>query len=288
VDDGSTDDTPQVLERFGHRIRVIRQPNAGVSSARNAGIAAATGEWIAFLDSDDLWLPDKLQRQMTALAERPDAVGSSVDTRIVDIGINESLFDVRGYSPNASLSTTSEIEILNTVVLMPALIVRREIALAVGPFSVDQSLAEDIEWMFRVATRGPIIILPVVGVVVRRVASAATPLTALASDRVRHTESMIWCLRSCLAFARSPKATLLIKRRLAGLYIERGQYYWRRWQFSEALVRWRQALRLRPSIVVLARIGLVIAHLDALARFGQRRSREFKRSGAAIRPDINS
>src|SRR5271169_4507748 len=60
VDDGSTDDTIDVLTRFDGRISVIRQAHSGVSAARNAGMRAATGDWIAFLDSDDVWLPDRI------------------------------------------------------------------------------------------------------------------------------------------------------------------------------------------------------------------------------------
>ncbi len=73
VDDGSQDDTPARLAAYGDRIRVIRQEQPqGVSAARNRGIAAATGEWLAFLDSDDLWRPDKLARQCAALREHPE------------------------------------------------------------------------------------------------------------------------------------------------------------------------------------------------------------------------
>lgn len=57
VDDGSTDATPRVLAAYGTRIRVITQANAGAGAARNRGVAASTGEYIAFLDSDDLWFP---------------------------------------------------------------------------------------------------------------------------------------------------------------------------------------------------------------------------------------
>src|SRR4051812_26873537 len=63
VDDGSTDDTLEKLRRFGNTITVITQENAGPSAARNAGIANARGDLIAFLDSDDLWLPTNLERQ---------------------------------------------------------------------------------------------------------------------------------------------------------------------------------------------------------------------------------
>lgn len=64
VDDGSRDGTVAALEPFGSRVRLHRQNNAGVARARNAGAQLATGSWIAFLDADDLWLPEKLEKQL--------------------------------------------------------------------------------------------------------------------------------------------------------------------------------------------------------------------------------
>ncbi len=63
VDDGSTDETAKLLDRYGSSVIVIRQENRGVSAARNRGIEQATGEWIALLDSDDAWMPRKLRNQ---------------------------------------------------------------------------------------------------------------------------------------------------------------------------------------------------------------------------------
>jgi glycosyltransferase involved in cell wall biosynthesis len=74
VDDGSTDDTPQILKAYGAKIRVMRQHNQGVSAARNRGITAASGRFIAFLDSDDLWQPGKLTSQIEFLQNTPDAL----------------------------------------------------------------------------------------------------------------------------------------------------------------------------------------------------------------------
>lgn len=68
VDDGSTDDTPVILGRYRDRITTIRQENAGPVVARNRGIAAATGAFLAFNDADDLWVPNKLELQMACLA----------------------------------------------------------------------------------------------------------------------------------------------------------------------------------------------------------------------------
>lgn len=74
IDDGSTDDTGNVLEAFKGRIHCILQENAGVSAARNAGIRAAKGDWIAFLDSDDQWFPDYLETQVKSICQYPDAI----------------------------------------------------------------------------------------------------------------------------------------------------------------------------------------------------------------------
>lgn len=72
VDDGSTDQTAEIAEGFGSAVQVIRQSNAGAAAARNTGIGTATGNWIAFLDADDEWEPDKLRLQVEHLQQHPD------------------------------------------------------------------------------------------------------------------------------------------------------------------------------------------------------------------------
>src|SRR5690348_10269988 len=69
VDDGSTDQTAQIAAAYPAPVRVLRKPNGGPASARNMGIAAATGSWIALLDADDRWLANKLERQLRHVAD---------------------------------------------------------------------------------------------------------------------------------------------------------------------------------------------------------------------------
>ncbi len=74
VDDGSTDNTRKVLEPFMDQIKFLRQENMGVSAARNCGIKNSCGEFVAFLDSDDLWMPEKLSCQMGFFNSHPKAM----------------------------------------------------------------------------------------------------------------------------------------------------------------------------------------------------------------------
>ena len=74
IDDGSTDNTRDILETYAGQIKIIIQKNKGVSAARNAGIASSTGSLLAFLDSDDLWLPKKLSHQVEFFISNPDAL----------------------------------------------------------------------------------------------------------------------------------------------------------------------------------------------------------------------
>lgn len=95
VNDGSRDATLAELAQFGDAIRIISIPNGGVSNARNVGIKASTGEVIAFLDADDVWYPNKLERQWTAMERYPDVGFSCSNFGIIDhrTGLPAAHFD---------------------------------------------------------------------------------------------------------------------------------------------------------------------------------------------------
>lgn len=96
IDDGSTDDSAAIAESYGSPIRVIRQPNQGESVARNRGIDEAKGDWIAFLDADDLWNPNKIFKQIYAITPRCKAICTRLST-----------FTSTGITPTASITDTN-------------------------------------------------------------------------------------------------------------------------------------------------------------------------------------
>src|SRR5215216_1764150 len=71
IDDGSTDETELLMRGYGSRVRYLRQQNGGVARARNRGIEESRGQYVAFLDADDVWVPNKLERQVAALEKGP-------------------------------------------------------------------------------------------------------------------------------------------------------------------------------------------------------------------------
>lgn len=98
VDDGSTDDTSARVAGFGHRVRYVRQSNAGGAVARNRGVEAATGEWVAFLDSDDVWTPHHLERMEQAIrATSGSALFYFGDTERTSTEAGASLWELAGF-----------------------------------------------------------------------------------------------------------------------------------------------------------------------------------------------
>jgi glycosyltransferase involved in cell wall biosynthesis len=84
VDDGSTDETPLIIESFGSRVRSERQPNQGFAHARNNGARMARGRFLSFLDHDDCWRPTKLQRQVDRFKQRPEVAVVYTAVELID------------------------------------------------------------------------------------------------------------------------------------------------------------------------------------------------------------
>jgi glycosyltransferase involved in cell wall biosynthesis len=164
IDDGSTDGTLDIVRSYGDRLQLITQQNQGSAVARNAGLAAACGEYIAFLDSDDVWLPGKLSLQVRYLQDHPDigmiyarwqvwkpgADGrfSPAASMVGELAAGESLADGPGVVDEQSgwlynrLLFTS---LLHTITVLA----RRELVETVGRFNADLKRGQDYDYWLR-------------------------------------------------------------------------------------------------------------------------------------------
>lgn len=163
VDDGSTDETRDAVRRVmdeeqtdDKRVRYFFQANGGQSVARNRGIDAAQGHWLGFLDSDDVWLPEKLEFQVRALDQFGHCGTCICDARLVDdIGLDTTAFRASGKCYDEAIGMESQ-AVANLVKCrdpfwVSTLLVRTEVAKRIGCFDAQIKYAEDHDFLFRLA-----------------------------------------------------------------------------------------------------------------------------------------
>lgn len=138
VDDGSTDNSAEVAYRHPGEVSVIRQLNQGPAGARNRGVAQARGEYLAFLDADDLWPEGRLAWQLEYMVQQP--LVDMVQGRLQSFRCNDNRFEALGEPHHAhSLSTA---------------LVRRAAFLRVGPLDESLRYCEDVDWFFSASRVG--------------------------------------------------------------------------------------------------------------------------------------
>jgi glycosyltransferase involved in cell wall biosynthesis len=149
IDDGSTDGTDTAVAEFADGVRYVRQDQHGVAAARNRGAAVARGEWLAFLDSDDLWKPRKLAAQLTFHAAHPELSVSQTDEVWFRHGRR---VNPRSYhrKPSGDIFLPS----LHRCLVSPsAVMMRRETFVGLGGFDEGLDVCEDYDLWLRVASR---------------------------------------------------------------------------------------------------------------------------------------
>jgi glycosyltransferase involved in cell wall biosynthesis len=217
VDDGSSDDTAEVITGLGHdQVRVVRHPTArGLSAARNTGVAAARGGWVAFCDDDDLWAPDKLARQLQAAAQTGANWVYTGAVTIDDAG--------RILGSALPLPPDEVMRLLERYNPVPGggsnVVAHREALGRAGPFDVRLPTSEDWEMWIRLAKLGP-------------PAWVRSPLVA---KRI-HTRNMSLATHDILAGLR-------LVEQLHGMRADRGATY--RWLAESCLRAGRRGASLR-------------------------------------------
>jgi len=149
VDDGSTDRTKQVIEKYTDKIIYIYQKNQGTSAARNTGIYCAQGQYIAFLDSDDIWFPSKLERQINYLESNPkiDLVGCDAEL-INENGKSFNKFYSKGKKYDVSPDEMFAQLLKKDFIPISSVVVKKSLARALGGFDLSMD-CEDYEFLLR-------------------------------------------------------------------------------------------------------------------------------------------
>jgi glycosyltransferase involved in cell wall biosynthesis len=154
VDDGSTDDTGAVIGSF-NGIEFITQANRGVSAARNRGIEAASGTYLAFLDSDDLWLPEKLESQMAFFDAHPEAM--ICQTQEIWIRNGRRINPKRRHQKASGMFFERSLELC--LVSPSAVVIKRDLLREVGQFDGELPACEDYDLWLRIGARYPVFLV---------------------------------------------------------------------------------------------------------------------------------
>jgi glycosyltransferase involved in cell wall biosynthesis len=149
VDDGSSDATAATVDGIKDpRVMLIRRKNGGVAAARNTGVDHARGDWVAFLDSDDIWLPEKLERQLELMAARPGCMASEGSAYFVNDDLKPQR--LRRCVPVADPLLTF-LRFQNLPNAASSWIVKRDLLQDIGGFDPDLVILEDWEFSLRLA-----------------------------------------------------------------------------------------------------------------------------------------
>lgn len=247
VNDGSpdTDALERVLERYRDRITYLKQANGGASSARNAGILAAHGEWLAFLDADDIWMPKYLEVQLAYLRENP-----GMDM----VFPNCQFFGGSPFDGQLTMDLTrfdGEITFLRALsgecVIAYCALVRREIVIRAGLFDTTLRGAEDFNLWLRILKLGG------------RIGYHRVPLYRYRRHDASLTSDGVWMLERILESLRRSEETIEMRaaeheaaekhRRKVQLEIalQRGKAAFQARDWANAVKHYDQAKALRPS-----------------------------------------
>lgn len=253
VNDGSTDGTLTALEPYRGRVRVIDQVNSGPSTARNAGLDAARGDYIAFLDADDVWLQGKLSAQVRHLENRPedgacyfewfpwaaDADGQFRRPDFATRSVHDAELDpIRSGWIYARLLL--DCELLTTTVMLRATVARR-----VGHFDTGFWTGEDYDYWLRVSQVSTISRLTPAGALYRVVSGSMSRRARPINDELLVIDTALARFGRCDPSGLQVSEQVVAQRRL-GLLVQHGYTQLKFGDPTLALDALGQALRARP------------------------------------------
>jgi glycosyltransferase involved in cell wall biosynthesis len=254
IDDGSTDDTSAIVERLAPDVRYIWQENSERGAARNHGLRLAKGEFIAFLDSDDLWLPTKLEREVEFLDANPRIglvyMGAiQIDSEGRELGV------LRAAGPSGRLTRSL---LQNNCVSIGAHLARTSLIRDIGGFREERQLsgAEDWEMWVRLSLVTDFAYLPTIGVKIRtHPANTMSDATAMCRSTRRAAE----LIRQSEPLASAYKKDL--RRMDANLALVNAINYCSSNQRAKSIKFLKAAVSANPGVILDRRFSYTIARL---------------------------
>jgi glycosyltransferase involved in cell wall biosynthesis len=247
IDDGSTDDTREAIRGFGDRVRYFHQENRGLAAARNRGIGESRGDFVAFLDADDLWLPRKLERQLEVFDRHPSV-------RLVYAGVFH--VDCEGrvlqeIQPRHRGTTVSQLLLDNVVIGSgTTAVVPRECLKELGGFDECFSVCEDWELWLRIARRYELDYVDAPLAKYRLHAGNAH------KNQERMKAGRLALLDKFFADPTLPPGLRRVRRRAYGAtYTHFGFFYYSSGEFDRARMNLTQAIRICPRLLLDARVA---------------------------------
>lgn len=250
VDDGSTDDTASVLASFGRSIEVVTQENQGVAAARNAGCARAKGEWLAFLDSDDIWTEDRLAILERDLATAPPEVVVHVgNVKLTGMGYAVTLSEERNLNLPTGRGIVFEdaLDIAVSGLFTQASAIRKTAFDAIYGFDKQLTIHEDLKLFCQLSLAGPFLLTGDIVTSVRRMPNDDQALTSL--ERTR-TEMARTCLVNAYGSLHDERMSdgqkARVARALSGALHSLAEAQWRSSK-AEALKNLMRAAQVHPD-----------------------------------------
>lgn len=239
VNDGSTDETGDILQRWQAEydsIHVIHQLNQGSSAARNAGIQAANSEWIAFLDHDDTWMPEKIERMLAARNRDREAAVLYHDALRPD--------STRYLSDKHPAEGFILDQLLKSYFILPSTtMIRREVLIAARMFNTSLRRAEDYELFLRLSRRWRFLLLN------EPLTYYEQQPTSLTRDSLAMTESLIAVFEELIVDVElTAQQRTAVSRRLAGFYYQYS-YHVRPHHLRESWRALRRSLHLEATSI---------------------------------------